>query len=245
MVPLFILFQIKSNSTLSSNDNEYIEEVVNEAELKSSDPQTYDTLPKVDHFKTIDQHHTPPPENSVIPLVVPPKPMLPSSESHLVAITPHTHHIGSNQHRHYPSLVYMSNTTHHHHHYPHSPTQYLRDGRHFPDIHFPRYLVDDRHYHSEPYKLEGYHKSHALPHVLPPVPHRPPTSADGMSSPEHKPKLSASTSPTNVSNEKKKMISRNVDRKKLSEEELEELRRRERDYQRERRARIRMEKVGS
>lgn len=43
--------------------------------------------------------------------------------------------------------------------------------------------------------------------------------------------------------EKKKMISRNVDRKKLSEEELEELRRRERDYQRERRARIRMEKV--
>ncbi|XP_012554765.1 uncharacterized protein LOC100214406 isoform X1 [Hydra vulgaris] len=45
--------------------------------------------------------------------------------------------------------------------------------------------------------------------------------------------------------EKKRMISRNVDRKKLSEEELEDLRRRERDYQRERRARIRMEKAKS
>lgn len=51
----------------------------------------------------------------------------------------------------------------------------------------------------------------------------------------------AETSP----GEKKKMISRNVDRKKLSEEELEELRKRERDYQRERRARIRMEKVNN
>lgn len=62
----------------------------------------------------------------------------------------------------------------------------------------------------------------------------PPTRTTG------KGKRQSAGSPTT---EKKKVISRNVDRKKLSEEELEELRRRERDYQRERRARIRLEKV--
>ena len=41
----------------------------------------------------------------------------------------------------------------------------------------------------------------------------------------------------------KRAINRNVDRKKLKDEELEELRRKERDYQRERRARLRFEKV--
>lgn len=172
-----------------------------------------------------------------MPLVVPPKSL--SSESPHAAVSPHSHHITPNHHRHYPPLVYSSHP--HHHHYSHSPTQYMREERHRADNLYPRYVVEDRHYHSEPYKLDSYQKNHgSLPHVIP-VAHRP--NKDGMSSPEQKPKFPSSTSPTNSSNEKKKLISRNVDRKSLSEEELEELRRRERDYQRERRARIRLEKV--
>ena len=82
-----------------------------------------------------------------------------------------------------------------------------------------------------------HYRHHYPSHFIPVIPNQQ-TSPQ----PRENNKNKRNTSPPT---EKKKVISRNVDRKKLSEEELEELRRRERDYQRERRARIRLEKVCS
>ena len=128
------------------------------------------------------------------------------------------------------------------------------DERHFSDSHIPTpYIItDDRRYHKTPdsYRKEEY-KSHDRSDDI--SGSHPTMANDGnVTSPDHTSKqvtsplmmMNSSTEMMTSNSDKKKMVSRNVDRKKLSEEELEDLRRRERDYQRERRARIRMEKVG-
>lgn len=123
---------------------------------------------------------------------------------------------------HYRNLFPHEAPIHHHHPAMYSPPE-------------QKHYVPIKHHHEGMFdKHEHVHYRHHYPaHFVPVIPNQP------TSPPRENNKNKRNISPT----EKKKVISRNVDRKKLSEEELEELRRRERDYQRERRARIRLEKV--
>lgn len=161
-----------------------------------------------------------------------------SPKFHLMS--PHQHHHPSNHHMHYPA-VYMPDAPDHHH----SPSSHYFRERHYPDMYLPRLHSEDQHGHKERdfHLPHNFHKSHHLsPHLYHPV-HQPHSTIDRSISPEGRKSPDNSSPPSSA--EKKRLISRNVDRKKLSEEELEDLRKRERDYQRERRARIRLEKAKS
>ena len=129
------------------------------------------------------------------------------------------HHKLSPHSVHYRNLFPRETPVHHH--------------RHHPTMYSP---PNEKHFIKHHHDAAVFHKHrHQYPtHFIPVIPNQP------TSPPRENHKSKRNSSPPS---EKKKVISRNVDRKKLSEEELEELRRRERDYQRERRARIRLEKV--
>lgn len=180
------------------------------------------------------KHLSPPAHKSHRFLPLPPPPASQYAGQNIRnKVSPHPPHHGSDY---YSPIVYMPE--HHHHRHPYSPTDqhYSHKERHYTNQHShqhhdPRDRQREvyKHHYPSPNFMAASHRQHY---------------AEGNSMPDHDSQKSkildnASTSP----GEKKKMISRNVDRKKLSEEELEELRRRERDYQRERRARIRLEKV--
>lgn len=138
-------------------------------------------------------------------------------------VSPHSHHTRE----YYPTLY--APDSHHPHYSPLESKHYLSGPRHHHESRHESHY----HHHHDSYEKKGTYKHYYPPHFIPIIHSQP-------DSPNRESKHKQSSSPHC---EKKKMISRNVDRKKLSEEELEELRRRERDYQRERRARIRMEKA--
>ena len=254
-IPLYFLFQADQRDS---------SEVFKE-ERESRQCESTESNAKIEQIDSLESMPvTSSPKQKSIPLslknisprshITSPRSHLTSPQSHLtspsVFHSPHSH----GPHHYYPPMVYMPDrhsSTHHQHHYsPHS--HYMSEGRHYSDVHYPHHLTEDRHYLPESHRLETHHHSmHELhsrhhPHISTVV-HQPHISSTASStSPELKSKTSAVNSSLSLgNNEKKRMISRNVDRKKLSEDELEELRRRERDYQRERRARIRLEKVNS